>query len=149
MNTRLAQFLLDLVRDPARLSAFNDPERREQIVGAADLPEEDKNALRSQDANDVLRQLSVGDEDEVQWVIAPGIKRYTVGFTLGIKALPRALGIKAPRKSRSLNVAGKGSAPGAPRGGAKPASRGSQARATAAGKKPGGRGGSGRGRSGR
>lgn len=84
MNKRLAEFLIALVRDPARLGAFNDTESgREALLRDADLPEADKTALRSDDATDVLRRLQVSDDDALTWVIAPGIKKFTVGFTVG------------------------------------------------------------------
>jgi hypothetical protein len=88
MNKRLAEFLIALVRDPERLSAFNDTESgREAVLRDADLEEADKTALRSVDASDVLHRLQT-DDDGVTWVIAPGIKKFTVGFTVagGIKA---------------------------------------------------------------
>jgi hypothetical protein len=103
MNTRLAEFLISLVRDPARLSAFNDVDYgREAILRDADLPEEDKEALRSDDATEVLRRLQATDEDGLSWVLAPGVKKFTVGVTLsgapGVKAMS-APGVKATTMS--------------------------------------------------
>jgi hypothetical protein len=99
MNTRLAEFLISLVRDPKRLSTFNDPDYgREALLREADLPEEDKEALRSEDASEVLRRLQASDEDGLSWVMAPGIKKFTVGFTIGGASQPLAMdapGIKA------------------------------------------------------
>ena len=60
MNARLAEFLISLVNDPEKLTAFNDSEndaRREELLRFSQLPEEDKAALRSGNAADVLRRL--------------------------------------------------------------------------------------------
>jgi hypothetical protein len=98
MNQRLARFLLDLLRDPARLRAFNIDPDRESMVSEARLADalsaEDERALLSGDASEILRQLAVSPEeaDQLMWTIGPGIKpraggggeqSYLVGF--GIK----------------------------------------------------------------
>jgi hypothetical protein len=115
MNTRLAEFLISLVRDPARLSAFNDVDYgREAVLRDADLPEEDKDALRSDDATEVLRRLQATDEDGLSWVLAPGVKKFTVGVTLsgapGVKATMSAPGVKAtmnaPGVKATMNAPG-------------------------------------------
>jgi hypothetical protein len=119
VNKRLVDFLNSLVKDPDMLDAFNDPERRSNIVDKADLPEEDKAALMSENSGDILKRLSV-DPKDVTWVVAPGIKKANIAF--GIKAFKfpflaiKALGIKGLVKKK------KGSASRAPKRSAKKAS---------------------------
>jgi len=113
MNAALARFLLDLVRDPARLSAFNRDPDREAILSqareAGQLSADDERALLSGDASDVLRQLAVGadEAEQLMFTIGPGIKpkadggseySYLVGF--GIKGPPpRGTDTRTARKS--------------------------------------------------
>lgn len=118
VNKRLVDFLNSLVKDPDMLDAFNDPERRSNIVDKADLPAEDKAALMSENSGDILKRLSV-DPKDVTWVVAPGIKKANIAF--GIKAFKfpflaiKALGIKGLVKK-------KGSTSRAPKRSAKKAS---------------------------
>ena len=87
MNRALADFLLGLLADPERLRRFNTEEGRAQILEQdLTLMPGDRTALLSADSADVLRQLQVapGEEEELMWVIAPGIKpTSTIGW--GIK----------------------------------------------------------------
>ena len=104
MNDVLAKFLKSLVQNPDLLDAFNDLERREQVLAAnQDLTEADKLALGTGESGTILRQLNASPDD-VSWVIAPGIKKSMVAF--GIKNGPpippplRSSG-KAASKARS------------------------------------------------
>jgi hypothetical protein len=102
MNRRLAEFLMSLVADAARLSAFNgSDEGREKLLADADLPDEDKAALRSGDSAEVLRRLQATEADGLTWVIAPAIKKFAVGFAIKVVDAPaikdaaaRAMAIK-------------------------------------------------------
>jgi hypothetical protein len=102
MNRRLAEFLTSLVQDAERLSAFNASDAgREKLLADADLPEEDKAALRSGDSAQVLRRLQATEEDGLTWVIAPAIKKFAVGFAIKVVDAPaikdsaaRAMAIK-------------------------------------------------------
>jgi hypothetical protein len=107
INKALVDFLNSLVKDPDKLDAFNDPERRRGIVEATKLPQEDKDALMSENSGDVLRRLAV-DPKDVTWVVAPGIKKSTIAF--GIKAFfkfpflaIKGLGIKGSVTKRSTS----------------------------------------------
>jgi hypothetical protein len=112
MNARLADFLISLIRQPDRLTAFNEGgDARDRLLEKADLSEEDKAALRSDDAATLLRQLQVGEHDEVTWVMSPPIKKFTVGFA--IKMMEPGVPIKAalgglPIKEPVLGLARKG-----------------------------------------
>lgn len=100
MNQRLADFLLGLLRDPARLRAFNiDPDRENMLSLAREagaLSAEDERALLSGDASEILRQLAVGPEevDQLMWAIGPGIKPRAGGG--GEQSYLVAFGIKGP-----------------------------------------------------
>ena len=77
MNEALAEFLLSLLSDPERLRRFNTEEGRAQMLEQdLTLASGDKAALMSEDSADVLRQLQVapGEEDQLMWVVGPGIK---------------------------------------------------------------------------
>jgi hypothetical protein len=115
MNGRLAEFLMSLIRQPDWLSSFNEGgEARDRLLEKAELSEADKAALRSDDAATLLRQLQVGEGDEVTWVMSPPIKKFTVGFA--IKMMQPGAPIKAvlagglPIKEPALGVARKGPA---------------------------------------
>jgi hypothetical protein len=96
MNERLAEFLMSLVRDPEKLEAFNDDtDARRSLVQEADLSDEEREALLSNDSIAILRLLQAGDDDGLTWVGIPRIKlagddapriKFTVGFAIfGIK----------------------------------------------------------------
>jgi hypothetical protein len=102
MNRPLAEFLMSLVQDAERLSAFNGSDQeREKVLAEANLPEADKAALRSGDSAQLLRRLQATEEDGLTWVIAPAIKKFAVGFAIKVVDAPaikdsaaRALAIK-------------------------------------------------------
>jgi hypothetical protein len=108
MNTRLAEFLMSLVKDPARLSTFNDGEGgRDRLLAEADLPEEDKAALRSDDSAQVLRRLQATEQDGLTWVVSPAIKKFAVGFAIKVVDSPpiKAPIVGAPRiKARAIDA---------------------------------------------
>ncbi len=105
MNQRLADFLLGLLRDPARLRAFNiDPDRETMVSLAREsgtLSAEDERALLSGDASEILRQLAVGPEefDQLMWTIGPGIKPRAGGAAE--QSYLVAFGIKGPTPPRT------------------------------------------------
>jgi hypothetical protein len=103
VNTRLANFLLWIVSDPDHLAAFNNDDQRGSIISNADISEDDRAALLTGDSAEVLRQLSVSEDDEVSWVVNPGIKKFMVGF--GIKKGPSppsgSLSASAGKRSRT------------------------------------------------
>jgi hypothetical protein len=113
MNARLAEFLISIVNDPAKLTAFNDPDsdaRREELLLHSGLPDEDKAALRSGDAAEVLRRLHATEEDGLTWVLNPAIKKFTVGFAIkmteaaGIPIKDTSLAGKAARLAGALPI---------------------------------------------
>ncbi|MEO8076051.1 MAG: hypothetical protein ABI818_06960 [Acidobacteriota bacterium] len=152
MNKRLAEFLMSLVADAARLSAFNGgDEGREKLLADADLPDEDKAALRSDDSAQVLRRLQATEADGLTWVVAPAIKKFAVGFAIKVVDAPaikdaaaRAVAIKdtqpaalAIKDSQERSALKKPAAGGKKKGGgvaAAPAKRGRAGSSSARGK---------------
>jgi hypothetical protein len=86
MNQALVEFLLSLLRDPNRLRLFNTAAGRTHILASEPtLSGGDKEALLSGDSSDLLQALQVepGEEDELMFVVGPGIKPPYMSSVIG------------------------------------------------------------------
>lgn len=105
MNQALADFLLSLLSDPARLRRFNTEDGRAQILEMeATLTEGDRAALLSDDSAAVLEQLQIapGEEDALMWVVGPGIKPpMMLGWGIKGPVPPEPVTRKMPGRAKS------------------------------------------------